>query len=159
MAPLDAARGRHRRAGVQDREREGDLGERVETVRRLDRRAADGGPLPQGPSDRARLVDERRERDREERAERDERDRCTMREARPPGHEEQERTARQCYGRRNEGKLGWHAACSSVLRKVDIRLLPRQQLKVTPKRIAANHILQLSSQELQEVIDKELEAS
>jgi RNA polymerase sigma-54 factor len=41
--------------------------------------------------------------------------------------------------------------------KVDIRLLPQQQLKVTPKQIAANHILQLSSAELQEVIDQELE--
>ncbi|MBU6423474.1 MAG: RNA polymerase factor sigma-54 [Chloroflexi bacterium] len=40
---------------------------------------------------------------------------------------------------------------------MDIRLLPQQQLKVTPKQIAANYILQLSSIELQEVIDQELE--
>ncbi|MDE3102849.1 MAG: RNA polymerase factor sigma-54 [Chloroflexota bacterium] len=39
---------------------------------------------------------------------------------------------------------------------MDIRLLPQQQLKVTPKQIAANYILQLSSIELQEVIDQEL---
>ncbi len=40
---------------------------------------------------------------------------------------------------------------------MDVRLLPQQQLKVTPKQIAANYILQLSSAELQEVIDQELE--
>jgi RNA polymerase sigma-54 factor len=40
---------------------------------------------------------------------------------------------------------------------VDLRLLPQQQLKVTPKQIAANYILQLSSMELQEVINQELE--
>lgn len=40
---------------------------------------------------------------------------------------------------------------------MDIRLLPQQTLKVTPKQIAANYILQLSSQELQDVIDDELE--
>jgi len=40
---------------------------------------------------------------------------------------------------------------------VDIRLLPQQQLKVTPKQIAANYILQLSSMELQEVINQELD--
>jgi len=40
---------------------------------------------------------------------------------------------------------------------VDIRLLPTQQLKVTPKQIAANYILQLSSMELQDVINQELE--
>ncbi len=40
---------------------------------------------------------------------------------------------------------------------MDVRLLPQQQLKVTPKQIAANYILQLSSIELQEVIDQELE--
>jgi RNA polymerase sigma-54 factor len=40
---------------------------------------------------------------------------------------------------------------------VDVRLLPQQQLKVTPKQIAANYILQLSSIELQDVIDQELE--
>ena len=38
-----------------------------------------------------------------------------------------------------------------------MRLLPQQQLKVTPKQIAANHILQLSSMELQEVVNQELE--
>jgi RNA polymerase sigma-54 factor len=38
-----------------------------------------------------------------------------------------------------------------------MRLLPQQQLKVTPKQIAANYILQLSSMELQEVINDELE--
>lgn len=40
---------------------------------------------------------------------------------------------------------------------MDVRLLPQQQLKVTPKQIAANYILQLSSIELQEAIDRELE--
>ncbi len=40
---------------------------------------------------------------------------------------------------------------------MDVRLLPQQQLKVTPKQIAANYILQLSSQELQDVINQELE--
>ena len=40
---------------------------------------------------------------------------------------------------------------------MDIRLLPQQQLKVTPKQIAANYILQLSSMELQDVINQELE--
>ena len=40
---------------------------------------------------------------------------------------------------------------------MDIRLLPQQQLKVTPKQIAANYILQLSSMELQEVVNQELE--
>jgi RNA polymerase sigma-54 factor len=40
---------------------------------------------------------------------------------------------------------------------VDLRLLPQQQLKVTPKQIAANYILQLSSLELQDVINQELE--
>src|SRR5205814_2205682 len=40
---------------------------------------------------------------------------------------------------------------------VDLRLLPQQQLKVTPKQIAANYILQLSSMELQEVVNQELE--
>ncbi len=40
---------------------------------------------------------------------------------------------------------------------MDVKLLPQQQLKVTPKQIAANHILQLSSVELQEAIDQELE--
>jgi RNA polymerase sigma-54 factor len=39
---------------------------------------------------------------------------------------------------------------------VDLRLLPQQQLKVTPKQIAANYILQLSSMELQDVINQEL---
>jgi len=39
---------------------------------------------------------------------------------------------------------------------VDLRLLPQQQLKVTPKQIAANYILQLSSMELQDVISQEL---
>jgi RNA polymerase sigma-54 factor len=39
---------------------------------------------------------------------------------------------------------------------VDIRLLPQQQMKVTPKQIAANYILQLSSMELQDVINTEL---
>jgi len=38
-----------------------------------------------------------------------------------------------------------------------LRLLPQQQLKVTPKQIAANYILQLSSLELQDVINQELE--
>src|SRR5438552_12471507 len=38
-----------------------------------------------------------------------------------------------------------------------MRLLPQQQLKVTPKQIAANYILQLSSLELQDVINQELE--
>ena len=38
-----------------------------------------------------------------------------------------------------------------------MRLLPQQQLKVTPKQIAANYILQLSSMELQDVINQELE--
>src|SRR2546425_2172102 len=36
------------------------------------------------------------------------------------------------------------------------QLLPRLQLKVTPKQIAANYILQLSSMELQELINEEL---
>ena len=36
---------------------------------------------------------------------------------------------------------------------MDIRLLPQQQLKVTPKQIAANYILQLSSMELQDLIN------
>jgi RNA polymerase sigma-54 factor len=40
---------------------------------------------------------------------------------------------------------------------VDLRLLPQQQLKVTPKQIAANAILQLSSLELQDVINQELQ--
>ncbi|MGH2449687.1 MAG: RNA polymerase factor sigma-54 [Candidatus Limnocylindria bacterium] len=40
---------------------------------------------------------------------------------------------------------------------MDLRLVPQQQLKVTPKQIAANHILQLSSMELQVVINQELE--
>ncbi len=40
---------------------------------------------------------------------------------------------------------------------MDLRLLPQQQLKVTPKQIAANYILQLSSFELQEVINQELQ--
>jgi RNA polymerase sigma-54 factor len=40
---------------------------------------------------------------------------------------------------------------------VDISLRPQLQLKVTPKQIAANYILQLSSMELQEVINQELE--
>ncbi|HZP97291.1 MAG TPA: RNA polymerase factor sigma-54 [Candidatus Limnocylindria bacterium] len=39
---------------------------------------------------------------------------------------------------------------------MDLRLLPQQQLKVTPKQIAANYILQLSSMELQDVISQEL---
>jgi RNA polymerase sigma-54 factor len=37
------------------------------------------------------------------------------------------------------------------------QLLPRLQLKVTPKQIAANYILQLSSMELQELINEELQ--
>ena len=41
--------------------------------------------------------------------------------------------------------------------EVDLRLMPQQQLKVTPKQIAANAILQLSSLELQEVINAELQ--
>lgn len=40
---------------------------------------------------------------------------------------------------------------------MDLRLLPQQQLKVTPKQIAANYILQLSSMELQDVISQELQ--
>ncbi len=40
---------------------------------------------------------------------------------------------------------------------MDLRLLPQQQLKVTPKQIAANYILQLSSMELQNVINQELD--
>jgi RNA polymerase sigma-54 factor len=40
---------------------------------------------------------------------------------------------------------------------VDLRILPQQTLKVTPKQIAANYILQLSSMELQDVINTELE--
>lgn len=40
---------------------------------------------------------------------------------------------------------------------MDIRLQPQLQLKVTPKQIAANYILQLSSMELQDVINQELE--
>jgi RNA polymerase sigma-54 factor len=40
---------------------------------------------------------------------------------------------------------------------VDLRILPQQQLKVTPKQIAANYILQLSSMELQDVINTELQ--
>lgn len=40
---------------------------------------------------------------------------------------------------------------------MDLRLLPQQQLKVTPKQIAANYILQLSSMELQDVISAELQ--
>ncbi|HET7701705.1 MAG TPA: RNA polymerase factor sigma-54 [Candidatus Limnocylindria bacterium] len=39
---------------------------------------------------------------------------------------------------------------------MDLRILPQQQLKVTPKQIAANAILQLSSMELQAVISQEL---
>ena len=39
---------------------------------------------------------------------------------------------------------------------MDLKLLPQQQLKVTPKQIAANYILQLSSLELQDVINQEL---
>src|SRR5690348_17336598 len=46
--------------------------------------------------------------------------------------------------------------CGKVA-EVDLRLLPQQQLKVTPKQIAANYILQLSSLELQDVINQELE--
>jgi len=38
-----------------------------------------------------------------------------------------------------------------------MRLLPQQQMKVTPKQIAANYILQLSSLELQDAINQELE--
>src|ERR1700704_6341710 len=41
--------------------------------------------------------------------------------------------------------------------EVDLRLMPQQQLKVTPKQIAANAILQLSSLELQDVINQELQ--
>ena len=37
------------------------------------------------------------------------------------------------------------------------QLLPRLQLKVTPKQIAANYILQLSSMELQDLINEELQ--
>src|SRR3979411_683444 len=40
---------------------------------------------------------------------------------------------------------------------VDLRFFPQTQLKVTPKQIAANYILQLSSMELQDVINQELE--
>lgn len=40
---------------------------------------------------------------------------------------------------------------------MDLKLLPQQQLKVTPKQIAANYILQLSSLELQDVINQELQ--
>ncbi|GAC1701598.1 MAG: RNA polymerase factor sigma-54 [Candidatus Limnocylindrales bacterium] len=40
---------------------------------------------------------------------------------------------------------------------MDMRLLPQQQMKVTPKQIAANYILQLSSMELQDAINQELE--
>jgi len=40
---------------------------------------------------------------------------------------------------------------------VDLRILPQQHLKVTPKQIAANAILQLSSMELQDVINIELQ--
>ena len=40
---------------------------------------------------------------------------------------------------------------------MDLRLLPQQTLKVTPKQIAANYILQLSSLELQDVINQELQ--
>ena len=40
---------------------------------------------------------------------------------------------------------------------MDLKLLPQQQLKVTPKQIAANYILQLSSMELQDVINAELQ--
>jgi RNA polymerase sigma-54 factor len=40
---------------------------------------------------------------------------------------------------------------------VDLKLLPQQTLKVTPKQIAANYILQLSSLELQDVINQELQ--
>jgi RNA polymerase sigma-54 factor len=39
---------------------------------------------------------------------------------------------------------------------VDLRIQPQLQLKVTPKQIAANAILQLSSIELQDVINQEL---
>jgi len=38
-----------------------------------------------------------------------------------------------------------------------MRMIPQQQLKVTPKQIAANSILQLSSMELQDVINTELD--
>ncbi len=40
---------------------------------------------------------------------------------------------------------------------MDIRLQPQLQQKVTPKQIAANYILQLSSMELQDVVNDELE--
>lgn len=40
---------------------------------------------------------------------------------------------------------------------MDLRLVPQLQLKVTPKQIAANYILQLSSMELQAVINQELD--
>lgn len=40
---------------------------------------------------------------------------------------------------------------------MDLKLLPQQQLKVTPKQIAANYILQLSSMELQDAINQELD--
>lgn len=40
---------------------------------------------------------------------------------------------------------------------MDLKLVPQQQLKVTPKQIAANYILQLSSMELQDVINQELQ--
>src|SRR5437870_9484534 len=46
--------------------------------------------------------------------------------------------------------------CGKVA-EVDLKLLPQQQLKVTPKQIAANYILQLSSLELQDVINQELQ--
>jgi len=38
-----------------------------------------------------------------------------------------------------------------------MRMIPQQQMKVTPKQIAANAILQLSSMELQDVINTELD--
>src|SRR5438094_9722544 len=41
--------------------------------------------------------------------------------------------------------------------EVDLKLLPQQQLKVTPKQIAANYIPQLPSRGIQDVINAELQ--
>src|SRR5437660_12476520 len=46
--------------------------------------------------------------------------------------------------------------CGKVA-EAHLKLLPQQQLKVTPKQIAANYILQRSSLELQDVINQELQ--
>ncbi|TME27639.1 MAG: RNA polymerase factor sigma-54 [Chloroflexi bacterium] len=71
----------------------------------------------------------------------------TRQEERPGKARGQPRTARTPLARSPWGKVA----------EVDLKLLPQQQLKVTPKQIAANYILQLSSLELQDVINQELQ--